>query len=76
MSGMIRRYKDIRKLALKYCDDVELTPSGVGHIRVRLTGVEGRTRVVFAASSGSDYRGILNLERDLRHAAIRIGTHT
>lgn len=63
-----REHREILALARKYLPKSYIeTAHRRKHPRLILVGETGLSRIIIIPSSGSDRRGLLNLERDIRH---------
>lgn len=61
--------QSLRRMVEEFAADYEISRTRSGHYAVRIKGTSGSEMTVFAPSTPSDHRSMLNVKTKIRHAA-------
>jgi hypothetical protein len=64
-----KHLQSLRKMVEEFASDYEIGRTQSGHYSVRIRGASGARMTVFAPSTPSDHRSMLNVKTKLRRAA-------
>jgi hypothetical protein len=64
-----KHLQSLRKMVGEFSAEYEISRTKSGHYAVRIKGASGLKMTVFAPSTPSDHRSMLNVKTKIRHAA-------
>ena len=69
-----RWQKDLLAQASNYCDNVSVNLDG-RHIKIVMTGPDGRSRYVVCSSTPGDWRVLHNTAKKMKQVAAEVGSY-